>query len=88
MGRWSWIDFMGKKSKKVRVILGYRVSQDNPDQVGELTACRQRWRSHVKNEIKNPNPKQLMLDDLSSMIEQWSGQSHKHSVILMMDSNE
>ena len=25
MGRWSWLDFMGKKSKKVRVISSYRV---------------------------------------------------------------
>ena len=88
MGRWSWLDFIGKGSKKIRVISAYRVSQDNPEHAGELTSCRQQWRSHVKNGIRNPNPKQLILDDLTAFISDWRNQSHKHSVILMMDSNE
>ena len=68
MGRWSWLDFIGKGPKMIRVISAYRVSQDNPEHAGELTSCRQQWQSHVKNGIRNPNPKQLILDDLTAFI--------------------
>ena len=59
LGRCSWIDLGGKKGKIIRVMSAYRVSQESPDKVGDLTACKQQVRSLLKRGVRKPNPKRL-----------------------------
>ena len=88
MGRWSWMDLQGQAGKTIRVISAYRVSQESPKQVGDLTACKQQYWSYVKQGVKDPNPKGLFLKDLGKFINRWKNISEKNYIILMMDSNE
>ena len=88
MGRWSWMDIQGQAGKIIRVISAYRVSQESPKQVGDLTACKQQYWSYVQQGVNDPNPKRLFLQDLGKFINRWKNISEKNSIILMMDSNE
>ena len=88
MGRWSWMDLQGRAGRIIRVISSYRVSQGNPKYVGDLTACKQQYWSYVKKGIKDPNPRELLLQELSKFVNKWTNLSKQHLVIIMMDSNE
>ena len=88
MGRWSWVNMQGKEDRIIRVISSYRISQNNPDKAGELTLCKQQWRSHVRRNRKRPNPRELHLQELTEFINNWTGKDKNHQTIILMDSNE
>ena len=88
LGRWSWVDLNGKRGRKIKVILAYRVSQSSTRKIGEMTACRQQYRSYIGQGIKDPKPKNIILDDLGKLIHTWRNKARDNHVILMMDSNE
>ena len=71
LGRWSWANLRGKKGKIIKVISAYRVYMAHPSQADELTSCKQQVRSLIRRGIKNPNPKKIFLEDLSSFIKTW-----------------
>ena len=69
-------------------ISAYRISQANPNQAGPLTSCQQQVRSLRRKGVLQPNPKKIMLQDLSIMLQKWRIQNENNEVVLMMDSNE
>jgi len=77
-----------KRSRMIRVISVYRVSQDSPAQAGETTSCKQQVRSIMLRGVKKPNPKKRFIEDLSTMITNWRLNEEDCDIILMAEMNE
>jgi exonuclease III len=89
IGRYTWQRFSGKKDQKLCIITAYRVSQ-HKNFVGtgkeDITAHRQQITALHNRGIMDPDPKQQILDDLTTFIRKQRQEGYE--VILMMDSNE
>ena len=72
----------------IRVISGYRVSQNNTKNAGPLTACQQQLNTLIFNNSPNLNPKQAFLQDLQSFITAWRNKGEHNEVIVLMDANQ
>ena len=72
----------------IKVISAYQVSHAIPSQAGELTYCKQQVRSMLRKGIKHPNPKKVILTDLSNVITKWRKEGKQHEVVLMVDMNK
>jgi hypothetical protein len=88
LGRWSWAVLRGKQGKQIMTISAYRISQTNPNQAGPLTSCQQQVRILQRRGVIHPNPKKIMLQDFSTMLQTWRNKNAHNEVVLMMDSNE
>ena len=87
LGRWAWVQLIGKQEKAILIISAYRVSQTHPGAAGYTTAYMQQYRALLKANVSKPNPRQKLLDDLETFISNWRVQNINSSVILMMDAN-
>ena len=76
----------GKKDKKLTIISAYRVGKNTLSSAGTQTIWMQEYEEYMKLNIKNINPRQQILDDLSDFITYKKQQGH--SVILLIDANE
>ena len=86
MGRWSYITLQGKANRRVTFISAYRVCNQTIASVGARTAYFQQWHHLRQKGIKNPDPRQQVLDDLAVFIKDRT--SKKYEVILGIDGNE
>jgi len=85
LGRWSYLEFVGKNDKRLIVLSAYRVCPQLFDATS-LTATAQQTRLLLQQGVRNPNPRQQFVSDLISQIQRWRDQ-HKE-VLIGMDANE
>ena len=83
LGRWTTTSITGRNQRMIIIICLYRVSQEYSR--GDGTSYMQQIRLLKQQGITNPNPRQQVLDDLDTLLSQWS--DDKHDIILMMDAN-
>jgi len=85
LGRWSYLEFMGKSNKRLIVVSGYRVCNQKFDAASN-TATAQQIRLLQAQGIQNPKPRRIFIDDLIAQINKWRNE-HKE-VLICMDANE
>ena len=83
LGRWTTISMAGRNQRLIHVVCLYRVSQEQSH--GNRTSYMQQVRLLKQQNVRNPNPRQQVLEDLDIRLQQWQGD--KHDIILMMDAN-
>jgi len=70
LGRWSYMEFVGKQNKRVIVVSGYRVCNQKFDATSNTTTAQQ-MRLLQQQGQANPNPCNEFLTDLIQLINQW-----------------
>jgi hypothetical protein len=83
MGRWSGIRMRGNNDTFTSIITVYR---PNKDTTGIITCYQQQWRLMRNNGVAKPEPRQQLLNDLSTELKRI--QTSGDEVILMWDANE
>lgn len=83
LGRWTTTSITGRNHKMLHIICLYRVSQEQSK--GDNTSFMQQIRLLKQQNIRNPNPRQQVLDDLDTLLKQVN--KEKDDVIIMMDAN-
>jgi hypothetical protein len=81
MGRWSWSLYRGKGDMLVRVVTVYR-----PVYSMGATSTYQQQKRHLLNDDIDTCPRDRLLVDLSTQIQQWNIEGNK--LIVMGDFNE
>jgi hypothetical protein len=82
MGRWSGYQLQRNTNEHLNIITVYR-----PIITQGIHTCYQQQVSIVKNKgINNPNPRQQLLDDLTTLITEFNNNNNKS--IIMIDANE
>jgi len=85
LGRWSYITMRLSNDRKLTILSGYRVCDQNPT-LGSRTSYNQQLRLLTAAGHLNPDPRKHFFKDLIPLIQQWRSQCHK--VILCMDVNK
>ncbi len=85
LGRWSFMELVGKHNKRLIVISAYRVCNQQFDAASNTTSSQQ-TRLLQSQGIQNPHPRTIFLNDLISQINEWRRDNKE--VILCMDANE
>ena len=68
LGRWSYLEFVGKSNKRVIIISAYQVCHQKFDATAD-TASAQQIRILQATGIANPNPRQIFLTDLIAQVQ-------------------
>jgi len=85
LGRWSYLEFVGRSDKRVIVVSAYRVCPQQFDATA-MTVTVQQTRILLQQGVKQPNPRQQFITDLINQIRQWRMQNKE--VLIGMDANE
>jgi len=85
LGRWTYMEFIGKNDKRLIVISGYHVCNQQFDAVSN-TMTAQQIRLLQARGIARPKPRKVFLDDIIQQIQTWRNTHHK--IILCMDANK
>jgi len=85
LGRWAYQEFMGRNDKRIIVVSGYRVCNQQFD-AASMTVSAQQTRLMQAQGIPKPNPRKHFITDLIAQIKTWR-QAHK-DIILCIDANE
>jgi len=85
LGRWSYLEFVGKNNKWIIVLSSYHVCNQKFD-VASNTISAQQIRLLQLHGITAPNPQTIFLNDLISQIQQWRN-DHKE-VNICLDANK
>jgi len=85
LGRWSFLEFLGKDNKRLIVVSGYRVGNQKFDAASN-TVMAQQMRLLQAQGIQKPKPRRLFIDDLIAQTITWRNE-HKE-VLICMDANE
>jgi hypothetical protein len=85
LGRFCWYALRGKRDEGVLVIVAYRVCHKAGDAPGPFTAYRQQYVNMRNAGVANPNPRQQILKDLTTLITTKRNEGLRP--ILMMDAN-
>ncbi|OEU11118.1 hypothetical protein FRACYDRAFT_246229 [Fragilariopsis cylindrus CCMP1102] len=85
-GRWCGYTLIGKDTKEIMVLTAYNVSQYKNAKVGEDTLFNQQTALYKLNNIREPDPKQLFIDDLTALVKQ--ARLEDKDIILTGDFNE
>ncbi len=85
LGRWSFLEFMGKSDKRLIVVSGYRVCNQKFDATSNTTSAQQ-IRLLQTQGITNPKPRRIFIDDLISQVLLWRNANKE--VLICMDANE
>ena len=84
-GRFCWHRLRGRREEGIHIISAYWVCQQKTHNPGPFTAFQQQYTLMRQAGIPDPNPRQRLLDDLSTLI-----QTHRaagYCPILMLDAN-
>jgi len=84
MGRWSSIEFEGRNARRIVIVTGYRLCNQQA-QLGSSTFHNQQYQILLNKGIARPNPHEQFLDDLITQVGQWH-QSRK-AVLLCLNAN-
>jgi len=85
LGRWSYLKFVGKNEKRLIILSGYRVCNQQFDAASQ-TVTAQQIRLLQAQGVANPKPRKLFLSDLIRQVKQWRQTGHE--VIICMDAND
>ena len=86
LGRFCWMTLRGSRDEGILIISAYRVCHTLTDNPGPFTAFHQQYTALREQGIKKPDPRQQILDDLTSLIQEKRSKGFRP--ILMMDANE
>jgi hypothetical protein len=85
-GRWCGYTLIGRDTKEILVLTAYNVSQYKNAKVGDDTLFNQQISLYKLNNIREPDPKQIFIDDLTVLIQK--ARKEDKDVILTGDFNE
>jgi len=85
LGQWSYMELIGKNEKRLIVISGYCVCNQQFDAALQTTTAQQICLLQARG-IACPKLWKLFLDDIIQQIKQW--QQTNHEIILCMDAND
>ena len=83
LGRWSWVTFAGKRSKKIQVITAYKVGKGNK---GDLKFHSQLKSRHMAMGEISPDPWKRWTEDFEKFISKLQKGGSK--IIIGLDANE
>ena len=86
LGRFCWMALRGQRDEGVLVISAYRTCHTASDDPGPWTAWHQQYSDLRRKGLLNPEPRHLILDDLTDLINEYRGKGYRP--ILMLDANE
>ena len=85
LGRWSYLEFVGKHGMRLFVVSAYRVCNQEFDAT-TITATAQQTRLLLQQGIEHPDPKIQFITDLISQVQTWRAAGAE--VLIGMDANE
>jgi hypothetical protein len=85
-GRWCGYTLIGKDTKEIMVLTAYNVSQYKNAKVGEDTHFNQQIALYKLDNIREPDPKRIFIEDLTTMIKK--ARKEDKDIILTGDFNE
>jgi len=85
MGRWSYVELLGKNQCKVIIASVYCVCPQTAV-IGSNTAYMQQFQIMLQRGHPHPDPRQQILIDLTAQIRDWI--SSQHEVLVCMDVND
>lgn len=86
LGRWTETTMIGKLDRTVTIFTVYRPCKDDIRKAGPSKVYMQQWQLLRQKNIINPDPRQQLLVDLKTRINQLK--DAEHEIIVMMDANE
>ena len=87
LGRWSRITMEGKGDCKLSIYSVYRVNENSLESAGGETVWMQEYKQLLQRGERNPNPRQQVLLDLESEVQQLR-EDNNHHILICMDANE
>jgi hypothetical protein len=85
-GRWCGYTLIGRDTKEIMVLTAYNVSQRKNAKVGEDTLFNQQIALYKLQNIRDPDPKKLFIDDLTALVKK--ARMEDKDIILTGDFNE
>ena len=85
-GRWCGYTLIGKDNKEIMVLTAYNVSQYKNAKVGEDTLFNQQVALYKLNNIREPDPKKIFIEDLTKLVKK--ARMEDKDIILTGDFNE
>jgi len=85
LGRWSYLTLRLKNDRKLQILSGYRVCEQNPT-LGSRTCYNQQLRLLTAAGHHDPNPRKQFFLDLTQLVKTW--RAHDNEIILCLDLNE
>jgi hypothetical protein len=85
LGRWSSLSFRGKDERFLTIFTAYRVCKGSIQSSPIGSAFSREYEHHRGKGIKNPQPRKILLTDLTQAIRH--EQTKGHAILVMMDSN-
>jgi len=85
LGRWSYLEFIGKNNQHLIILSGYRVCNQQFDAASQ-TVTAQQIRLLQANGTPNPKPRTIFINDLLRLIQKWRHEGKE--VIICIDANE
>ena len=85
LGRWSWMRMTSKTVKGITIVTAYHPCPTSKASGGETTSWMQQFEFFRKT-MENPNPRQMMLDDLAVFVKE--EKKIGNQVMLIIDANE
>jgi hypothetical protein len=85
MGRFTWMALRGRNGKGLIVTSVYRVCQTKGTKAGENTAYLREWEMLREMGHKDPDPRNIVLDDVSEILHEWGDRGY-HPLVLI-DAN-
>ena len=82
LGRWSWVRIRGENDQYTRFVSGYRPHKNS---AGTGSVWSQHVRYYRQEGIQDPQPQNLFMEELITMIQTWM-EDGDH-VILGLDAN-
>jgi len=86
LGRWTFMEMVGRHDRRLIFLNGYRVGRNQKYSVGSITAYCQQYRILQRAGHANPNPREIFIDDLITLVKGWIAAGHE--VLLCLDANE
>jgi hypothetical protein len=85
-GRWCGYTLIGRDNKEIMILTAYNVSQYKNAKVGEDTLFNQQVALYKLNNIREPDPKKIFINDLKEII--MKARKEDKDIILTGDFNE
>jgi len=85
LGRWSFIELVGKHDKRLIVVSAYRVCNQQFDAASQMVTAQQ-IRLLQAQGVATPKPRKIFLDDIIKQIQIWRRENKE--IIICMDAND
>jgi len=85
MGRWSYIELLGKRNKRIIIASVYCV-RAHTTHIGSNTVATQQEQILLQQGQQHPRPRQQLFKDLTKQVKQW--QTTGHEILICLDANE